>query len=90
MASQADIVGHAECKDSKDWVAAYRELDVAEAKCKRESECVLENVKISGLRREDAQNRVVWRRGIFGNPQMHACLEKEDPKMIMIGHITIK
>ncbi len=31
-------------------------------------ECVVEDMRKLKLRKEDAQNRVTWRRGIYGKP----------------------
>ena len=79
--------GHVERKDPKDWVAACRELEVVGAKGKGRpkktwNDCVIEDMKLAGLRREDAQDRVVWRSGILGKRQTRACVEKKTLKRL--------
>src|SRR5271166_5290905 len=74
--------GRVERKDPKDWVAACRELKVAGVKGKGRpkktlNDCVVEDMKTAGLRKEDAQDRVVWRNGILGKRLTHACMEKK-------------
>ena len=76
---------HAERKYPKDWVAACRDLEgmgaIGKGRPKKTlNDCVMEDMKKAGLRREDAQDRVVWRNGILGKHQTHACVEKETKK----------
>ena len=46
------------------------------------NDCVIEDMKLAGLRREDAQDRVVWRSGILGKRQTRACVEKKTLKRL--------
>jgi hypothetical protein len=62
--------GHAEHKDADDWVSACRNIAVSEKlgrgrkACK---ECGPDDMRQLNLRKEDAQNRVVWKNGILRN-----------------------
>src|SRR5260221_512039 len=65
--------GHVERKNKDDWVAACRDMVVEGEKRRGRGrktwhECVLEDMRKLKLRKEDAQNRVTWRRGIYGEP----------------------
>jgi len=65
--------GHVERKNKDDWVAACRDMVVEGEKGrgrgrKTWQECVVEDVRKLKFRKEDAQNRVTWRRGIYGKP----------------------
>ena len=63
--------GHIERKNKDDWVAACRDTVVEGEKGrgrKAWNECVVEDMRKLKLRKEDAQNRVIWRRGIYGKP----------------------
>ena len=46
------------------------------------NDCVIEDMKLAGLRREDAQDRVVWRSGILGKRQTRACVKKKTLKRL--------
>jgi hypothetical protein len=64
--------GHVERKDEGDWVSACRDVRVEGERGrgrgrKTWSECIMGDVRKMGLRREDAQDRGVWRSGILGN-----------------------
>src|SRR5260221_8246293 len=65
--------GHIERKNKDDWVAACRDMVVEGEKGRGRGrktwhECVVEDMRKLELRKEDAQNRVTWRRGIYGKP----------------------
>jgi len=47
-------------------------------------ECVVNDMAVLRLRREDAKDRDVWRRGILGNRPTRACAEKTDVKTMMM------
>src|SRR5260221_13406436 len=62
--------GHVECNNKDDWVAACRDMVVEGEKGRgRERktwhECVVEDKRKLKLRKEDGQNRGIWRRGIY-------------------------
>ena len=72
--------GHVERKSADDWVAKCRELVVEGGRSRGRSrktwmECVDGDMLRLGLRREDAQDRVVWRSGILGNRPTRASAE---------------
>jgi hypothetical protein len=73
--------GHVERKEQDDWVSACRNVLVEGDKGKGRGrktwkECVVKDMKDLGLRREDAQDRVKWRNGIWGKRPTHASMEK--------------
>ena len=62
-----------DCKNKDDWVAACRDMVVEGEKGRDRGrktwrECVVGDMRKLKLRKEDAQNRVTWRRGIYGKP----------------------
>ena len=62
--------GQVERKEQDDWVSACRNVLVEGDKGKGRGEktwkeCVVKDMKDLGLRREDAQDRVVWRNQIL-------------------------
>ena len=64
--------GHVERKEADDWVSKCRNLVVVGGVKKGRPrktwmECVKEDMKECGLRKEDAQDRSVWSRSIVGN-----------------------
>jgi hypothetical protein len=72
--------GHVERKDECDWVSACRDLSVAGAKGRGRSrktwkECVVDDMRKMNLKREDAQDRGLWRSGILGNRPTRASAE---------------
>ena len=55
--------GHVECKDRDDWVS-----EGGRGKGRKTwKECIVNGMRKMELRREDAQDCNVWRRGILGN-----------------------
>jgi hypothetical protein len=68
-----------ERKDASDWVSACRELEVEGVRGRRRGrktwgECVNDDMKERGLRKEDAQDRVKWKGLIYGNrPTLPKC-----------------
>ena len=73
--------GHVERKERDDWVSACRNVVVEGDKGKGRGrktwkECVVKDMKDLGLRREDAQDRVKWRNGIWGKRPTRASMEK--------------
>ena len=71
--------GHVERKSKDDWVSACRELEVDGRLGKGRPrktwmECVVDDMRKVGLKREDAQFRSTWKAGIMGkasNPCKH-------------------
>src|SRR3954467_15810808 len=64
--------GHVECKEAGDWVSKCRNLVVVGGVRKGRPrktwmECVKEDMKECGLKKEDAQHRSLWRKLIVGN-----------------------
>jgi hypothetical protein len=65
--------GHVERKKGVGWVSKCRDLTVAGFRGngrprKTWEQCVVEDMRVCGLRRADAQKRGVWRKGIHGTP----------------------
>ena len=73
--------GHVERKENDDWVSACRELQVEGTRPrgrprKTWNECVADDIKQLGLRREDAQDRTRWSGLISGyRPTLLQCSE---------------
>ena len=72
--------GHVERKDEGDWVSACRDMTVVGDRGKGRGrktwkECVMDDLRKTKLRREDAQDRDVWRSGILGNRPTRASAE---------------
>src|SRR5271165_3711065 len=72
--------GHVERKSAEDWVSACRELVVEGVKGKGRSrkswkECVADDMRKLRLRKEDAQNCVLWRCTFGGKRLTHAGME---------------
>jgi len=72
--------GHVERKSDDKWVPKCRDLVVEGSRGEgrgRKSwmECVVNDMGVLRLRREDAKDCVVWRRGILGNRPTRACAE---------------
>ena len=72
--------GHVERKDSDDRVSACRNLVVAGKKGrdrgrKTWKECVADDIRKLNLRKEDAQDRNIWRSDILGNRPIRASAE---------------
>src|SRR2546425_5779586 len=64
--------GHVERKEAGDWISKCRKLEVVGAVRKGRPrktwmECVKEDMKECGLKKEDAQDRPLWSRSIVGN-----------------------
>src|SRR2546425_12768400 len=64
--------GHVERKEADDWVSKCRNLEVVGGVRRGRPrmtwmECVKEDMKECGLKKEDAQDRSVWSRSIVGN-----------------------
>jgi hypothetical protein len=64
--------GHVERKSGDDWVSACREIVVDGVRKKGRGkktwmESVMDDMKRCGLKREQAQDRAMWKRGIAGN-----------------------
>ena len=64
--------GHLERMNTEDWVSACRVMEVEGRRgCGRGrktwQECINEDMKVLKVKREDAQDRVTWRRAILGN-----------------------
>ena len=79
--------GHVERKSGKDWVSACRGFVVGSAQGrgrgrpkKTWDECVGQDLRRLGLRRESAQDRMEWRRLIVGNRPTRAEHGKMDVK----------
>ena len=72
--------GHVERKGKDDWVSACRDMIVEGERGrgrgrKTWKECVMDDMRKMGLRKEDAQDRKVWRSGILGNRPTRASAE---------------
>ncbi len=72
--------GHVERKDEGDWVSACRDMSVAGERGRGRSrktwkECIADDMRKMKLRREDAQDHVLWRSGILGNRPTRASAE---------------
>jgi hypothetical protein len=77
--------GHVERKDSNDWVSACRNIEVAGAKSrgrgkKTWGECVRHDLDLLGLKKEMAQDRVLWKGSIRGDRPTRASMEKRTLK----------
>ena len=64
--------GHVERKEAEDWVSKSRSLEVVGGARKGRGrktwmECMKNDMKECGLKKEDAQDRSLWRRLIVGN-----------------------
>ena len=73
--------GYVERKDEDDCVSKCRYLEVDGARGrgrgkKTWSECEGCDLKLFGLKREEAQDRDVWRRGILGKLIIHAGMDE--------------
>jgi hypothetical protein len=74
--------GHVERKSADDWLSSCREVIVDGVRGpgrgkKTWMECVEEDMTRMGLKRDEAQDRASWRRGIFGNRLTRASAEKQ-------------
>src|SRR5260221_3414572 len=81
--------GQIERKNKDNWVAACRDMVVEGEKGRSRGrntwhECVLKDMRKLKLRKEDAQNRVTWRRGIYGKPFNLRWHGKTDVKPMMM------
>ena len=73
--------GHVERKEQGDWVSECRNVVVEGNKPRGRGrktwrECVRKDMRDLGLHKEDAQNRVRWRNGIWGKRPTRASMEK--------------
>ena len=73
--------GHVERKSREDYVSACRELEVKGTRRRGRGrktwmDCVSEDMKKTGLKKEDAQNRSTWRAGTMRNRLTRASMEK--------------
>jgi hypothetical protein len=73
--------GHVERKSTEDWVKVCRDLLVGGARSKDRGkktwqECANEDMKQIGIRKYDAQDRTVWRGGVFERRLTSASTEK--------------
>ena len=69
--------GHLERKDSDDWTSACRNVEVVGTKRRGRSkktweECVRQDLKRLGLKKEWAQDRTKWR-GLIGGKRLTPC-----------------
>ena len=74
-----------ERKNADDWVSKCRDLVVIGDRGRGRGrktwmQCVEEDMRKLNVKREDAQNRDVWRRGIMGNRPTRASAEKRTLK----------
>ena len=72
--------GHVERRDEGDWVSACRDMSVVGKRGrgrgrKTWNECIVDDMKKMELRREDAQDRGLWRSGILGRRPTRASAE---------------
>lgn len=77
--------GHLERKDSNDWTSACRNINVVGARGRGRSrktwdECIRQDLKALGLRKEWAQDKTKWRGLIVGNRPTRAQHGKMDVK----------
>lgn len=77
--------GHLERKDSNDWTSACRNINVVGARGRGRSrktwdECIRQDLKALGLRKEWAQDKTKWRGLIVGNRLTRAQHGKMDVK----------
>src|SRR5579872_4627599 len=68
--------GHVKRKDKEDWVSKcwYLEVDGARGRGRGKkiwSECLGSDLKVFGLKREEAQDRDGWRKGILEKRLIH-------------------
>ena len=73
--------GHVERKEQGDWVSACRNVVVEGNKPrgrgrKTWKECVRKDMRDLGLHKDDAQNKLKWRNGIWGKRPTRASMEK--------------
>ena len=73
--------GHLEQKDSDDWTSACRNIEVVGTKSRGRNkktweECVRQDLKRLGLKKEWAQDRTKWRGLTGGNVQPRASMGK--------------
>jgi len=72
--------GHVERKDDSDWVKACQQIEINGDRGRGRGrktwrECVSTDMKAMKLKVEDAQDREVWRKAIWGNRLTHASVE---------------
>ena len=72
--------GHVERKSEGGWVSTCRDMTVVGGRGKvrgrkTRKECVMDDLRKMKLRREDAQNRDVWRSYMLGNRSTRASAE---------------
>jgi hypothetical protein len=77
--------GHVERKNAEDWVSKCRDLVVIGDRGRGRDrktwmQCVEEDMRKLNVKKVDAQNRDVWRRGIMGNRPTRASAEKRTLK----------
>jgi hypothetical protein len=65
--------GHVERKEDNDWVKACQRLEITGKRGKGRGkktwrECVEQDMKVLGVRQQDAQDHVVWRGVTWGGP----------------------
>ena len=70
--------GHVERKNKEDWVSACRDMKVDGMSSRGRGkktwiECIVSDMKSFGLRREDAQDREIWKGRLAGNRVTHTC-----------------
>ena len=73
--------GHVERKSKDDWVLACTNMEVVGDRKRGRGrktwrECVNDDTKTLGLKKEEAQDRLAWRRSISGKRLTRASMEK--------------
>ena len=77
--------GYVERKSADDWVSACRVLEVEGSRGRSRGrktwqECVDEDMRVLKVKREDAQDRVTWRRAILGSRLTRTSADEKDVK----------
>ena len=72
--------GHLERQDDKNWVKACEKIEIAGKRGRGRgkkpwSQCIDKNLRAPQLKVRDGLDRLVWRRGIWGNRLTHASME---------------
>ena len=75
--------GHVERMSAGNWVSACREIEVEGSRGrgrgrKTWQECISEDMRRLGVRREEAQDRAVWRGAILGNRLTRASADNKN------------
>src|SRR5678816_1038606 len=72
--------GYVELKNKENWVSACKDMKVDGARSRGRGkktwmECIVSDMKSFGLRREDAQDREIWKAKIAGNRLTRTCAD---------------